>query len=162
METDIKTAFNDQNPRKHHCSGNTMVCKVMLCGSPKLVGEAAQSQHPPAWGPRGMLLVKTLQRGRLAQGVSHCSWVSSRWFKTPRPLGSFRWGSYSAFWILGAGGGAFCLLGSFAYSRTCPSPELRMATSLAPLRPALSDLRSEFTFFNLKTSNLHQNFSGVS
>lgn len=40
METDIATAFNDLNPREHYGLGMPWV-EGKLCGSSKLVGDAA-------------------------------------------------------------------------------------------------------------------------
>ena len=66
METDITTAFNDLNPKEHHGMGSHALwffqvgwgCSPALASTPR--------------GPSGMPLVKTLGRGRLAQGIDHC------------------------------------------------------------------------------------------
>jgi len=72
METDIPTAFNDWNPRKHHWSGNTMVWEVVLCGSSKLVGDVAQPWHPHLEVPVVCFWLK-----RWGEGDLHRGWITA-------------------------------------------------------------------------------------
>lgn len=46
MEIDITTAFSELNLGEHHWLGNPMVRGDTLCGSSKLVGDAALPQDP--------------------------------------------------------------------------------------------------------------------
>ena len=55
--------------------------------------------------------------------------------------------------------GAFCLLAPSEYRRTCPLPELQMATSLAPLRLGTIRPQVRICFLHLQTRNRNHSLS---